>query len=292
MSRTTKKACLHILVVFFLFCASIATSFVPGFDLAKSAVLALVVSFLYVSQAAARGREEECDRYRRVCGEVYPVRLGEDPAHLSNILLSGDIPHRWVKKLGELLNMDVKVAAGKFYHSLDAFCHFGDLPGDGLIRATHFVSTVVAQGRNLEEALRELVGQNQQALGKEFQKGCYICELQLGQMLPYGIFLGTGSTRLLVAFYTVRRAVKGLDIFGREVIRIKEVSSMRICVRASLEPAETKKIVNELFNKETHPDNFGSGPQDRGLFIQETVSVDRASVEKRLPELIKALKLE
>lgn len=291
MGKTLKKAIIHSLSVAALAALSISLSLMPGFDLAKGIILAVSLSSLYLFRAVARTREEETDRYKRIAEEVFPVRLREDPGHLSTMLLSGDIPYPWLGWVDGELKVDIKKEAGGMLHALDSFCHFGDPIAQGIFRATCFVSACVAQGRNLEAALQEYVDKNRLSLGREFQKGCFLCNLEPGMVLPYGIFQATGAARLLVSFYQVERAVKAIDFFGRETRKIQAVKAFRICVKSSLEREEVKRVVNTRI-PETDPKNFGSGRQVTGLFIQETISVNAEFIESRLPGLIQALNLE
>lgn len=290
MAQTRKNLYKNLMVVFFIFLLSVATAFIPGFDLVKSLALAVCASVAFLFQAKGRCNEEETDRYRRLCGERYPVVLKNHAYMLSNLLVNGDIPYKWMGWLKNL-GVDIKEEARGMLHAVDSLCHFGDEPAQGIARATYFVATAKAKGQSLEEALKLFVSENSGALGQEISKGCFLKKLEAGQPLPYGIFQATPSTRLLCTFYAVQVCIESLNFWGQKTQTIKEVSSMRICVKSGMDAEATKKIVHEIF-PELAPKNFGSGPQQSGLFVQETVHVDKASAESRLSLLVERLGLK
>lgn len=276
-----------MLVVFFIFCFSVAINFIPGLDLVKSLLLALILSVLYLRQAQGRTREEDGDRYLRLCGERYPIRLTEDTYLMSNLLVGGDLPWAWVLWTEKYFGLKLKEATGKYLHLLDSFCSFGDKMGEAIVRASYVIATMVQKG-NLEARLGVWCENHRAALGEEFRKGCFWKKLEVGDVLPYGIFQCSPTANFLATIYTVKFAETKLSWLGTQKTAVKEVKSARICFRNDGEWEKNAALVFEIY-PELDPKNLGSGPNKYGVFIQESVDVDWESFRSRLPKLVEKL---
>lgn len=225
----------------------------------------------------------------KLCQEKFLVRLRENPSHLSNILLAEDMPWAWVEWIENDLNFDFMATCGRWLHLIDSFCKVGDLPGQAIARATGIIyeylrySPISMEG-GLEDYLEGWANDHMYALGESFQKDCYYKELQYGDIYPYGLFQCTRAI-VLGTTYSCQTAVKSINWFGVETTTIKTVQAARLCVK----DRTLKNSILEAF-PEFRVENFGSGPQNLGVFIQENINVDPDDFYVRLLKFSAKLK--
>lgn len=270
---------------------SYSSNFLPYEAEIGTTIWLSVAIFVLVSTARKRKAENDMDRYVRRCHELFPVRLEEDAYHLST-MMSYNIPWQWVIDINELFKIKFEDLSGKYMHLVDSFCVFGEKTGSNLTRATYLLGKMLSDSsKSLVEHLGDWAKKHRNALGEEIASNCYFKHIQKGDHMPYGIFMTDASLDILATVYNVKTAILTYSWLGKPTRKIIEVTAARLCLRNYGE--DNEKIVKavhsvypEFINDAKHQ---GSGPQSKGLFIQESVSVDIEDFRSRLPQLIEKL---
>ena len=136
MYHRTRKALKEIMIFSGLAMLGIALSLIPGEDYWQPVLFPafLVMMRIWSLRDLRLFYEDDDDRYRRLCDETFYVLKRDQFAHLSALLLARDIPWKWVMWMQEQ-GIDIQKSCRKYMHAFDSFCHFGDLPGQGITRA-------------------------------------------------------------------------------------------------------------------------------------------------------------
>lgn len=287
--------------IFIILCVgllSYATELIPYKDEAQTVLTMCIASFLLWQLVSLRKNEEECDRYARICDELFPVRKKEDAYHTSNLLGGSNLPWQWVSDLNAFFakkfdDQDFNLAklAGLWIHLADSFSVFGDKPGSNLTKATLWFSEFLRDtSKTLAEHLEHWAKNNRKILGEEVAENCFYKEMKKGDNQPYGLFMCSPLADLLATTYEIERAVLSFSWFGKPVRKIKTIKCARICVKNAGDNDAVVKAVHEIFPEFTPGVKYqGSGKQDKGLFVQETVPICPDEFESRLPQLIEKL---
>lgn len=250
-----------------------------------------------VYSTQAESGQNDLARYPLLAAQSFKSRMEEDGYAVTNILLSQDLPWWWVEcVLGPIFGVPAPTTSSeetrKAYrqalesafdkclphgHLLDTFCCSCDAIGRGIVRATMFVSEC---GGDLVEIDRKLEERGQ-TLFKKFKNlghGAWVVDVKQGDPMPWVVTFNNPAVTLLLGFYEIK---KGLTVqmaarvaFGRSIFS-EELGDkfLKACPAFS-------------------PKNFGSGPQNRGLFIQEVQALginEMAQIMGQIQKFIETL---
>jgi hypothetical protein len=95
--------------------------------------------FLFKKQLEKFEKKE--DRWKKLAREMFEIRLEEDPHLVATLLLAKDIPERWVEWVKEIYHFDFMKC--RAFHAIDSLILAKDLPGQGITRATHWITNVL-----------------------------------------------------------------------------------------------------------------------------------------------------
>lgn len=299
MSISLKSFSRDVFFIFFATACMFLLGWVPYGDVAQ-ALFYFWMAFwarwqLYVSQSA--NEITDADRHRLVGEELFRLRMAENPYETQNILASGDIP-LWLildliwDKVVETLGLSTDESNDLFdfeklkkieeamphIHAVDMFCHFGDGVGRGLIRCANFFQEKLRAGLTLSEIDKELlIILNQCWIHTGGGNSVVVINSKDGDLCPWSLS-SHPLVYVFVGYYPIKRLDDGIIVSGEGV-------------RVAFTPDKFSKEILEKFLEEFpmfQRENLGSGPQSRGLFIQENPSV----LEKLDPEKILAKKVK
>lgn len=252
-----------------------------------------VSGYLIFRKQSSRFEESE-DRYRRFARESLEIQMERD-AHLVSTLLSGrDAPALWAAWINELYGINFFQC--RSLHAIDSLFHAGDLPGQGITRATKWFGDVLKglEGATQEEredtvsrALEKFVEESRNLLGEQYEEGYYFCVINSGP-LPYGIFMESGhkGVKALATTYKHSLYKKG---------KVEEIHGCRLGLNLKGMTEECwEEVVRKIdglfpwFDRK----NLGDGPRSwtSQLFVQEAQNVSPLEFREKLKELPGLLK--
>ncbi|TSC55314.1 MAG: hypothetical protein G01um101418_1001 [Parcubacteria group bacterium Gr01-1014_18] len=281
MSVAKKSFLLDLLVIFLGLIGMALLKLVPYNDLLQMGLFVLIGSYVAFRTYEYRKASSvpDVNRYEDVSDEIYQVRKAEDAYETSNMLLSGDIPLWWaietlwdktVASLGlkpeEIATLDDWGKIRKIksvvphVHLLDLFCLIGDKMGRGIVRAERFIASL---GENfslsvLDAKLKEM-GEKAFAILLPVGPRAFFADVKQGQQ-PVWVLSFNLAIDAMLAFYPVRKIGADGKVFWQTGARVSFAKGI-------FTPELGAKFLEafKIFRRE----NLASGPNEKGLFMQE-----------------------